>query len=332
MPEKNMEEFKQGFDQFIHDLEVIRKEDDYKYSRDQLIMILKDLNSDFIVGTMNKGCIREIINILLRERNLKRCEISINKMLDFLVTSARPKDGYVNGVEMCKAGKKNIEEWYSLESTKELITKVSEREFVFENTHVIQGQFLHPNLGIKLAIWISDAFSKQVDKWIDQIVSTNSVRIFPDKRNEIIDGLLHFLIFLETEDETDEYEYSDEETKFIGAKNIFKDGSCIYVISDMSDKIKKYKVRFSRDINNKLYKEKIFTPNFKLEFLTYSNCNEFIEKMVNLRYLKNSKTFMGSNWIYGIDISHITESIKFIINFGNYTYNIEPNISKYKEI
>ena len=100
----------------------------------------------------------------------------------------------------------------------------------------------------------------------------------------------------------------------------------------MSDKIKKYKVRFSRDINNKLYKEKIFTPNFKLEFLTYSNCNEFIEKMVNRRYLKNSKTFMGSNWIYGIDISHITESIKFIINFGNYTYNIEPNISKYKEI
>ena len=197
MTEKNMEEFKQGLDQFIHDLTVIHKEDDYKYSRDQLIMILKALNPDSTALRLNKGSIRETINTLLRERNLKRSESR------------------------------------------------------------------------------------------------------------------------------------DEHTKFIAAKNIFKDGSCIYVISDMSDKIKKYKVGFSRDINNRLYKEKIFTPNFKLEFLTYSNCNENIEKSVNLRYLKNSKSFMGSNWIYEIDISHITESIEFIINFCNYTYNIEPNISKY---
>ena len=192
-----MEEFKQGLDQFIHDLTVIRKEDDYKYNREQLIMMLKALKPDATVGRINKDGLLERVNTLLRERNLKRSESR------------------------------------------------------------------------------------------------------------------------------------DEHTKFVPAKNIFKDGSCIYVISDMSDKIKKYKVGFSRDINNRLYKEKIFTPNFKLEFLTYSNCNENIEKSVNLRYLKKSKSFMGSNWIYGIDISHITESIRFIINFGNYTYNIEPNISKY---
>jgi hypothetical protein len=197
MDEKNIEEFKRGLEKFIYDLEVIRKEDDYKYSRDQLVIILKELNPDSTALRLNKGSIRQTINTLLRERNLKRSETR------------------------------------------------------------------------------------------------------------------------------------DDHIKFILAKNIFKDGSCIYVISDMSDKIKKYKVGFSRDINNRLSKEKIFTPNFKLEFLTYSNCDEHIEKMVNLKYLKNSKSFMGSNWIYEIDISHITESIKFIINFLNHTCNIEVNISKY---
>jgi hypothetical protein len=326
MPEKNMEEFKEGLDQFIHDLTVIRKEDDYKYNREQLIMMLKALKPDATVGRINKDGLIERVNTLLRERNLKRSEkgeITINQMLDFLVTSARPRDGYVNGVQMCKAGKKNIEEWYSLESTKELIRSVCKTDFV-EESKVIQGELIHPHLGIKLAIWISDVFSKEVDKWIDKLVSTNSVRIFPDSRNEIIDGLLH-LIFLEDYYETDD----EEEVKSVEIKNIFKEGSCLYIISDTSDKKLKYKVGFTDNINMRLYEEKRTTPKFKLEFLIYSDNSDFIKQGMYLRLIDNIKVFKGSEWIYKIDLKYILEGVESLIHFACIHFTKEPNISKY---
>lgn len=325
MPEKNMEEFKQGLQKFIHDLTVIRKEDDYKYNREQLIMMLKALKPDATVGRINKDGLLERVNTLLRERNLKRSEkgeITINQMLDFLVTSARPKDDYVNGVEMCKAGKKNIEEWYSLDSTKELIRIVCKTDFV-EKSKVIQGELIHPHLAIKLAIWISDVFSKEVEKWIDTLVSTNSVRIFPDNRNEIIDGLLHFLIFLE-----DDYE-TDEEVKSVEIKNIFKEGSCLYIISDTSDKKLKYKVGFTDNINRRLYEEKRTTPNFKLEFLIYSDNSDFIKQGMDLRFINTIKVFKGSEWIYKIDLKYVIEGVESLINFAGIDFTKEPNISKY---
>ena len=203
-------------------------------------------------------------------------EIIVKKILDLLITSRRLKDGYVNGVEICKLGKKKIEDWLSLHTTNKLITEVCERQCI-ERSKLVEREFIHYHLGIKLAIWISDNFSSKVDEWITQLIENKLQPFFLDERDVLLENILHSVIFIES----DEKFLDDHDIDITYCNNIFDKGSCLYIISDFSDRIQKYKLDFCDNINTRLYKEKKINPNIKLELLTYTNSCHIIKKSLD---------------------------------------------------
>lgn len=117
-------------------------------------------------------------------------------ILNDIVITARPDDGFINATQLCKAGGKKFNHWSSLESTKKLIEALKQdqehvtgipatnfMEIIQGGEAKLQGSWIHQDLAIHLAMWISPEFSIQVSKWIREIIYTGKVDI-QNKKNE----------------------------------------------------------------------------------------------------------------------------------------------------
>ncbi len=110
-----------------------------------------------------------------------------NITLNNVVISSRPIDHYVNATQLCQAGGKKFNDWFRLDTTKELMNELSSDAgipaslFVEANrgrtSKYTQGSWIHPDLSIQLAQWISPKFAIQVSKWIRSLFSVGSVEI-----------------------------------------------------------------------------------------------------------------------------------------------------------
>jgi len=87
----------------------------------------------------------------------------------------RPKDGYINATDMCKAAGKQWSNYYKSSNTKAFIDYLS---FVLgiPRTEIIQsiqggnpklqGTWIHPQVAIHLAQWLSPKFAVLVSQWV----------------------------------------------------------------------------------------------------------------------------------------------------------------------
>ena len=110
-----------------------------------------------------------------------------NITLNDMVISSRPIDHYVNATQLCQAGGKNFNDWFRLDTTKELINELSDDGRILPSLLVesnrgrtskyTQGSWIHPDLSIQLAQWISPKFAIQVSKWIRSLFTEGSIEI-----------------------------------------------------------------------------------------------------------------------------------------------------------
>ena len=108
---------------------------------------------------------------------------------------SRTEDNYINATQLCQAGEKKFNDWYSLDITKELIDTLSYNAGIpaFELVEVKKGKnggsWIHPDLGIQLAQWINPGIALQVSGWIRTLFSTGKVEIkikqLKEKKREI---------------------------------------------------------------------------------------------------------------------------------------------------
>jgi hypothetical protein len=106
------------------------------------------------------------------------------------------KDGYVNATLLCKAsGKKRLDNWMCLESTKKLLQEFSnslESQGV-KSIDCLQGRyggtFIHPDLAVQLAQWISPSFALQVSRWIRELMLTGRVELGKEKTNAELEDI-----------------------------------------------------------------------------------------------------------------------------------------------
>lgn len=98
-----------------------------------------------------------------------------------MVVVSRMGDNYINATQLCQAGGKKFNHWFSLETTKHLInelnlnTGIPALELVEINVggnHT--GSWIHPDIAIQLAQWISPSFALQVSKWIRNLFTNGS--------------------------------------------------------------------------------------------------------------------------------------------------------------
>ena len=91
----------------------------------------------------------------------KQSHITLNNV----VISSRPVDHYVNATQLCQAGGKKFSHWFLLDTTKELMNELSADAGIPAsalaetkrggNEKNKQGSWIHPDLSIQLAQWIS---------------------------------------------------------------------------------------------------------------------------------------------------------------------------------
>ena len=140
------------------------------FEKDNVPIPLKDQMSSIIIEE-------------IKEDTVNYSMISLNNV----TITSRPIDHYVNATELCQAGGKKFNDWFSLDTTKELIKELSADAVIPAsglvdtnkggNNKTEQGSWIHPDLSISLAQWISPKFSIQVSKWVRTLFNKGSVEI-----------------------------------------------------------------------------------------------------------------------------------------------------------
>ncbi len=87
----------------------------------------------------------------------------------------RPADGYINATSLCQASNKRWNDYVVLASTKSFLASLSTETGIPVSTLVQsmkggdvrhQGTWVHPQVAINLAQWLSGAFAVKVSKWV----------------------------------------------------------------------------------------------------------------------------------------------------------------------
>ena len=96
------------------------------------------------------------------------------------IVDQRASDGYINATAMCKAAGKQFNEYTSRTSTKEFLDELSPEtgipvsgliQVLKGGTPELQGSWVHPQVAIHLAQWVSAKFAVQVSKWVFDWIS-----------------------------------------------------------------------------------------------------------------------------------------------------------------
>uniref|UniRef100_A0A6C0D9Y7 KilA-N domain-containing protein n=1 Tax=viral metagenome TaxID=1070528 RepID=A0A6C0D9Y7_9ZZZZ len=177
-----------------------------KQFENQLINTPINNNLIDIISNKNKK-IEELMNNQELDK-LKTNQQSISQqslILNNIVITSRSIDNYINATQLCQAGGKKFNHWYSLDNTKQLINelsndtgindldyklnKVTDTEITVSGAHSLiqinkggnnknnQETWIHPDLAIQLAQWLSPKFAIQVSKWIRHLFTNGTVEI-----------------------------------------------------------------------------------------------------------------------------------------------------------
>ena len=359
--EEIMLEFEKNLDELVEELDQMKPEDSFKYNKKQIILIAKKLGVKFY-QTQDKPIIMELIDTHLQKKKqdekqtiLKDLggEISLNG-----ISVLSREDGFINATAMCKAGNKKFNNWYQLESSKELIKALEEaincevgiptdlkiaetgipvsaisdtRIPVSGNYEVIdikkggndkkaQGSWIHPDLAVQLAQWISPIFSLQVSKWVRELALCGSVSIGKEKTSQQLLEL-----------QKDFKKLEEKHRKLLQKKQYykFKEGPAFYIISDIDGKSVKFKPGFEGvDIDTRLQQHRSTTPGIKLEYLIYSKDASLVETAV-LKRFESKRKVANHEWIFDVDVNYIIKSTRTILDILNIEYIEEKSIEEY---
>jgi hypothetical protein len=210
---------------------------------------------------------------LIIENNKFNATLTLNNV----IIISRIEDNYINATQLCQAGGKKFNHWYSLDSTKEIINELASETRIpvsqlvdikkGNSNDFNQGSWIHPDLAIQLAQWISSKFTLQVSKWIHKLF--NNVKLLEDKNKEIElkDQKIQLL--------QDVYIKKQKREKYSN-KNV------IYIVTTKENKKERiYIIGKAKDLTNRL---STYNKTSEHEVVYYKECKEenmnIIENMV----------------------------------------------------
>ena len=227
---------------------------------------------------------------------------------------------YINAIQLCKAGDKLFNDWYSLDSTKKLITDLKKEitndtpiDIIERNNSIIEEIWIHPKLALELAFWISPNFILQISKWFYDLYDKNILEI---KTNS-----------LKTKDST--IKLKDERIKFLEDKYLknhnrvkYPDKNVIYLITnDYNKKNRNYIIGKAIDLTNRLTS---YNKSTEHEVIYYKSCKDeasmnLIECMVLNKLQMYKEVANRDRFILPIEkeISFFTNVIDESVNFFN---------------
>lgn len=350
---RSLEEFKNTvLPDILAKLEPIENEQTFLYNKAESMLIAQGLGLQ-VKQQHKKHELIEMINTEITKQHNENEEKKkvyviesddsqeiVKLELNGILISSRPEDGFVNATEMCKAGGKRFYNWSRTEETKALITALESETHICVSQLIdvkkgntgkfSQGSWIHPDLAVQLAQWISPVFALQVSRWVRELAVTGSVKVGKEQSRDKLIQLTNQL-----QDEQKHRKMIENKHKnmlYRRSFHKFMKGSAFYVISDSEGSVTKYKVGIDDvDINVRLAQHRTALPALKLEYLCYTNKNSLIEEAMLERYDDKRKPFQNHEWIYGVTLDHIIQSIETFIGFLGVKHTTEKDLAKYNE-
>jgi len=130
--------------------------------------------------------LNQVANTIGNTKEEKEPLILSSLTINSITITSRCLDHYVNATELCQAGGKKFNHWYSLDTTKDLVKELSFDtgipasklvEVKRGGNNKRQGSWIHPDLAIQLAQWISPSFALQVSRWVRSLFNDGTVII-----------------------------------------------------------------------------------------------------------------------------------------------------------
>jgi hypothetical protein len=99
--------------------------------------------------------------------------IKLNTLIvNNIIIESRQHDNFINAMQMCKAYNKKFNDWFFLDSTKEIIKALKDDVGISTLVEFKKGnKWLHPDLASQLSQWISPIFALQINKWIRTLLT-----------------------------------------------------------------------------------------------------------------------------------------------------------------
>lgn len=106
----------------------------------------------------------------------------IDRLAETDVISQRVTDGYINATAMCKSVGKQINDYGRLSTTQAFLRELSSEtgipvsglvQIVKGGSPNLQGTWVHPQVAIHLAQWLSPKFAVLVSKWVFEWMTGN---------------------------------------------------------------------------------------------------------------------------------------------------------------
>jgi hypothetical protein len=117
-------------------------------------------------------------------------------ILNSINIECRSNDGKINATQLCQAGGKKYNDWYRLKTTEEFLNELSASagipaaELLTYENHGSSDRatWVHPQVAINIAQWVSAKFDVQVSKWVYELAVTGQVVMGSEKSTEELDN------------------------------------------------------------------------------------------------------------------------------------------------
>ena len=265
---------------------------------------------------------------------------------DIAITS-RKLDGYINATQLCQAGNKLFSTYYRRKKTKEFLQEFAPTVQIctvklIKHENGKNGErhvWVHPQVAINIAQWISASFDVKVSRWIYELMLFGDVKLGQERSNEELETKLkqsnNMIEILNEKLSTISIKYKKLKKTHRGLlkhKSIhyFKKEKCFYIISNTQENSQRLKIGISTDINTRLKNHRTAMPYLKLHYLVFLNEYDLLEKIMKSHYSSNLDP-NNHEFISGVEIDVIknkTQECIKLINANN-TEILEDELQKY---
>ena len=330
-------DFKENLPVFMEELYEITKEDLHEadlYNYSRLTSIAEFLDIKVNKSTHNKETVVNMINEKLKSRRneetTKNKIIEIQKELVFEgFTILSRDDGFINATEMCRIRNKKFNDWTRLDSTKELIIALQNQENLETgktDSKIIDIKlgknacsWIHPDLAVHLALWIDKIFAIKVSRFVREIAISGHATLEYKTSQQL----------LTLDKENKQLKDSNKRLKLKRNYHKFKKGPGFYIIN-IGNQIK---IGFEgENVNNRFKTYRTLCPNFKLNYLVYTDKANLLEQTILARFNLN-KLEVNHEVIVDVSVDLIIEAANTIITYLNLPATIETReeLDKYNE-
>lgn len=105
-------------------------------------------------------------------------------ILNDISISCRNQDNYIDGLQLCQAYNKDFNVWSNLPTTSDQLNEIARYNCLATSELLDEDTWIHPDVAIVMAYWISPTVGYQVDKWINKLFAID-IQLLEDKNKEL---------------------------------------------------------------------------------------------------------------------------------------------------